>query len=154
MKTSEQITNFLSHKNIAVVGVSRNPQTNVGNAIYKKFKNAGYNVYQINPNADEINGEKCYRSLSSTPGKVEAVFLSTHPQKSLDVVKECIENGIKQVWFHRAFGDGSYSKEAEDFCKEHGIDAITYGCPMMYVKPVDFGHKCIRFFMKLGGKLS
>lgn len=154
MKTSEQITNFLSHKNIAVVGVSRNPKTSVGNIIYKKLKDAGYNIFQVNPNVDEIEGEKCYRSLSAAPVKVEAAFLTTHPQKSLDAVKECAGNGIKQVWFHRAFGDGSYSKEAEDFCKENGIDAITYGCPMMYVKPVDFGHKCIRFFMKLGGKLS
>lgn len=154
MKTSEQINNFLSYKNIAIAGVSRNPKSSVGNFIYKKFKDAGYNVFQINPNADEIEGEKCYRNLSSTPQKADGVFITTHPEKSLDVVKDCFENGITKVWFHRSIGNGSYSKEAEDFCKEKNIDAITYGCPMMYIKPVDFFHNCFKFFMKLGGKLS
>lgn len=153
MNTTQLINSFLEQKNIAVAGVSRNPKEAVGNLIYKKFKNAGYNVYAINPNADEIEGEKCYRSLKSVPETLDAVFISTHPDQSLNVVKECVGLGINKVWFHRAFGQGSYDPQAEKFCKENNIDAIIYGCPMMYVKPVDFGHKCIRFFMKIGRKL-
>lgn len=153
MSTSKVIEVFLEQKNIAVAGMSRKPQGAVGNLVYKKFKNAGYNVYAINPNADEIEGEKCYRSLKSVPVKLDAVFISTNPNQSLDVVKECAEIGINKVWFHRSFGKGSYDDKAEKFCKENRIDAIVYACPMMYVPPVDFGHKCIKFFMKLGGKI-
>lgn len=154
MNTTQLIEEFLKQKNIAVAGMSRKPQGAVGNLVYKKFKNAGYNVFAINPNADEIEGEKCYRTLKSVPTKPDAVFISTHPDQSLDVVKDCAELGINKVWFHRSFGQGSYNQDAEKFCKEKGIDAIIYACPMMYVKPVDFGHKCIKFFMKIGGKLK
>ena len=154
MSTTELIEEFLQQKNIAVAGISRKPQGAVGNLVYKKFKDAGYNVFAINPNADEIEGEKCYRGLKNVPTKPDAVFISTHPKQSLNVVKECAELRINKVWFHRSIGNGSYDKEAEQFCKDNGIDAIVYACPMMFVPPVDFGHKCIKFFMKIGGKLK
>jgi hypothetical protein len=154
MNTTLLIEQFLQQKNIAVAGISRNPSGSVGNLVYKKFKDAGYNVFAVNPNADEIQGEKCYRSLKAIPEKLDAVFLATHPKQSLEVVKECADVGIKKVWFHRSFGNGSYDKASEIFCKENGIDAIIYACPMMFIQPVDFGHKCIRFFMKIGGKLK
>ncbi|HOI29200.1 MAG TPA: CoA-binding protein [Melioribacteraceae bacterium] len=154
MNTEQLIDQFLKQKRIAVAGISRNPQGAVGNLVYKKFKNAGYEVFAINPKADEIEGEKCYRTLKDVPGKPDAVFLSTHPDQSLNVVKECAGLGIKNVWFHRSFGKGSYNEAAEKFCRDNGIDPIIYGCPMMYIAPVDFGHKCIRFFMKVGGKLK
>lgn len=154
MNTTKLIEEFLQQKNIAVAGISRKPQGAVGNIVYKKFKDAGYNVFAINPNADEIEGEKCYRTLKNVPAIPDAVFISTHPGQSLDVVKECAQLGIKKVWFHRSIGNGSYNKEAEQFCNDNGIDAIVYACPMMFIQPVDFGHKCIKFFLKIGGKLK
>lgn len=153
MKTSELIHDFLQTKNIAVAGVSRNPQGGVGNFIYKKFKQCGYNVFQINPNADAIEGETCYHDLKSIPQKIDSVFIATNPGQSLSVAKQCVENGISKIWFHRAFGNGSYSKEAEDFCRQNNITPIIYGCPVMYLQPVDPFHKCIKFFMKLSGKI-
>lgn len=153
MKTSQLINEFLQTKNIAVAGVSRNPQGGVGNFIYKKFKQCGYNVFQINPNAGTIEGDVCYYDLKSVPQKIDSVFIATNPEQALAVVKQCVENGISKVWFHRAFGNGSYSKEAEDLCKQNNITPIIYGCPVMYLQPVDFGHKCIKFFMKLSGKI-
>ncbi|MBI1939361.1 MAG: CoA-binding protein [Ignavibacteriales bacterium] len=153
MKTSQLINEFLQTKNIAVAGVSRNPQGGVGNFIYKKFKQSGYNVFQINPNAGTIEGDICYCDLKSIPQKIDSVFIATNPEQSLAVVTQCIENGVSKIWFHRAFGNGSYSKEAEDFCRQNNIIPITYGCPVMHLQPVDFGHKCIKFFMKLSGKI-
>lgn len=153
MNTKQLIEEFLQQKNIAIAGISRNPNGAVGNAVYKKFKDAGYSVFAVNPKADTIDGEKCYHDLKSIPIKPDAVFLSTHPNKSLDVVRQCAELGINKVWFHRSFGIGSYNEEAENYCRDNGIAAIVYACPMMFVPPVDFGHKCIRFFMKLGGKI-
>lgn len=154
MNYQQKVENFLSKKIIAVAGVSRNPQTEVGNAIYKKFKSAGYTVYPINPSAEMIEGDKCYPNLKSIPQKAEAVLITTNPKNSLQVVRECSELGINLVWFHRSFGNGSYSKEAEDFCSNNGITAITNGCPMMYIRDADFGHKVAKFFFKLFGRLK
>ena len=154
MNYQQKVEAFLSKKIIAVAGVSRNPKTEVGNAIYKKIKSAGYTVYPINPSADVVEGDKCYPNLKSTPQKAEAVLITTNPKNSLQVVRECAEAGINLVWFHRSFGDGSYTKEAEDFCKANGITAITAGCPMMHIKDADFFHKMAKFFFKLSGKLK
>ena len=54
---------------------------------------------------------------------------------------------------HRSFGAGSVSEPAAQYCREHGIAVIPGGCPMMFCEPVDFGHKCIRFFLRLSGGL-
>lgn len=151
---SKKINEFLIRKNIAIAGVSRDPKKGTGIFIYNKFKDAGYNVFAVNPYADEINGVKCYRNVKSIPEKIDAVFTVTHPNTSLAISKECAEAGIKMLWFHRFVGQGSYSAEAEEFCKENNIDVITSGCPVMYLRPVDFAHKCFKFFLNISGKLK
>ena len=151
---SEKVESFLSSKNVAVAGISRNPKTETGNAIYNKLKSAGYNVYPINPNADNIEGDKCYHDLKSVPEKIEAVMISTNPNTAVSVAKECKELGIEKVWFHKTIGKGSYSNDAVNFFFFFWITAIESGCPMMHIKPVDFPHKCIHFTLKLFGKLS
>lgn len=150
----EKVEAFLNFKNIAVTGVSRKAGTSVGNPIYQKFKSAGYNVYQVNPNAEVIEGDKCYPDLKSIPQKVKAVMVCTNPKDSIDVVKECKELGIENVWFHNTLGSGSYSKEAVEFCRQNKINSIESGCPMMHVGTVDFGHKCIHFVLNMFGKLK
>jgi hypothetical protein len=61
--------------------------------------------------------------------------------------------GIKHVWFHRSFGQGSVAEEALSFCRDNDITVIPGGCPMMFVEKVDFGHKCMRWFLGLTGGL-
>ena len=153
MNYQEKVNDFLSQKVIAVAGVSRNPKGEVGNPIYVKFRTSGYTVYPINPFADQIEGDKCYPKLNATPQKPDAVFIATNPAASIDIVKQCIANGISRVWFHRAFGNGSFSEEAAKLGEENGLSVIRAGCPMMFIKDADFFHKMIGFFMKIFGKL-
>ena len=144
MLQTSQIENFLSSKIIAIVGVSRKKDI-PANAIFKKFNNAGYRVFAINPNASEIDGFKCYPDVLSLPAKPEGVFLASTPDVSERVVKECISLGIKQVWMHRGIGNGSYSEVAHSLCRDNDIDAITNGCPMMFIKPIDPFHRILRW---------
>lgn len=150
---NERIKKFISLKNIAVAGVSRKPQTETGNIIYKKFKDNGYNVFAVNPNAVEIEGEKCYPNLKSIPSPVEGVFINTSPSVTMSVLKDCKEAGIKYAWIHRSIGNGSYNSAAEKYCEKNGIELIPRGCPMMYVGKVNFPHKCLKGVLKLTGKL-
>jgi uncharacterized protein len=154
MNYQQKVNDFLNQKIIAIAGVSRNPKTEVGNAIYKKFKDAGYTVYPINPFAEFIEGDKCYANLGATPKKADAVFIVTNPSASLNIVKQCIENGIPRVWFHRAFGSGSFSEDAAKLGEENGLSVIRAGCPMMFIKDADSFHKLVGFFMKIFGKLA
>jgi predicted CoA-binding protein len=147
-----QVAEFLSKKRIAVAGVSRDSQQ-PANAIYRKLKGAGYHVYAINPNAAQVEGDHCYPDLHSTPEPVEAVMVVTHPDIAARVVRECADLGIRHVWLHRSFGQGSVSEEAAAECERQNINCLVGGCPMMYCEPVDFGHRCMRWILKLQRRL-
>ncbi|HET8674471.1 MAG TPA: CoA-binding protein [Blastocatellia bacterium] len=147
-----QVAGFLSNRSIAVAGVSRDP-AQPANLIYRKLKDSGHRVFPINPNATQVEGDSSYPDLRSVPEPVEAVVIATHPDVSVQVVRDCAELGINQVWFHRSFGEGSVSEEAVRECELRGIDCIVGGCPMMYCAPVDFAHRCMRWILKLQNRV-
>jgi uncharacterized protein len=146
------ISDFLDQKALAVAGVSGRDMQSPSNAIFRKFKEAGYRVYPVNPNASTVEGETCYPDVKSLPESVGGVVIATAPSAAASVARDCVEAGIKIVWFHRSFGGGSYSDEAVSLCREKGIAVISSGCPLMYCEPVDPGHKCIRWILKFFGR--
>ena len=147
------IENFLSQKRIAVAGVSRNPQGEAANLIYRKLRETGYQVFAINPNAELVEGDRCYASLKSIAQPVDAVVIATRPEVAEEIVRECAAIGVSRVWMHRSFGEGSVSDAATEFCHENQIAVIAGGCPMMFCEPVDFGHKCMRWILRWSGSL-
>lgn len=143
------VDGFLGEQRIAVVGVRREVQ-DAANSIYKKLKDSGYQVFAVNPKAQEIEGDPCYPDIASIPGGVGAAMLVTRPEISTQVVKDAVAAGVKHVWMHRSIGN-SISEEAVQYCREHGVSVIPGGCPMMFVPPVDFGHKCMKAIGKFAG---
>ena len=137
---------FLAHKRIAVTGVSRKAGDHGSNAVFKRLRERGYEVFAVNPNADEVEGARSYRNLRSIPGGVEAVVIATAPDKAEGTMRECAELGIKHVWMHRLYGQGSVSADAAAYGREHGITVIDGGCPLMFGPAADFGHKVVRVF--------
>jgi hypothetical protein len=84
--------------------VSRTP-ANHGN-VYKRLRERGYEVFAVNPNADEVEGDTAYHDLHSIPGGVEAVVIGTRPEIADETMRECADLGITQVWMHRGPGAG------------------------------------------------
>ena len=143
---------FLSHRRIAVAGVSRD-EPNAANLIYRRLKADGYDVFAVNPAADEVEGDRCFRSLSAIDGGVDGVVIGTPPDAVLQVVEECATLGVRRVWLHKGIGQGSLSDAAVHYCEEHDVAVIAGACPMMFVRPTDFGHKCICWVLGRFGKL-
>ena len=141
----EAAAEFLSKKRIAVAGVSRESGGgHGGNPVYLRLRDRGYDVYAINPNADQVEGDSSYPNLRTIPGGVEAVVIATHPKVVGDVMQECIDLGIKHVWMHRGPGGGSVSHEAAE---------LEGGCPLMYAPTGDVGHKVMRGVLSLVGRI-
>lgn len=140
----EAASEFLAHKRIAVTGVSRKPREHGSNTVFKRLQGRGYQVFAVNPNADEVEGSPSYHDLRSIPGGVDAVVIATAPDKAEGTMRECAELGIKHVWMHRSFGQGSVSASAAAYGREHGITVIEGGCPLMFEPAADFGHKVMR----------
>jgi predicted CoA-binding protein len=141
----EAASDFLGNRRVAVTGVSRTPKTHGSNNVYKRLRERGYEVFAVNPNADEVEGDPCYQDLKSIPGGVEAVVIGTRPEIAEDTMRECAELGINQVWMHRGPGKGSVSQAATAYGRQHGITVIDGGCPCMFGPTADFGHKVMRF---------
>jgi uncharacterized protein len=137
----EAASAFLAKKRVAVTGVSRTPKTHGSNNVYRRLRERGYQVFAVNPNADQVEGDPCYRDLSSIPGGVEAVVIATRPEIAEETMHECAELGIKHVWMHRGPGQGSVSDTATAYGREHGLTVIDGGCPLMFEPTADFGHK-------------
>jgi predicted CoA-binding protein len=140
---------FLSHKRVAVTGVSRNAGGHGSNVVYQRLKDRGYDVYAVNPNAETIDGDPCYPDLHAIPGGVEAVVIGTRPERALATVQECDDLGIKDVWMHRSFGGGSVSEQATAYGREHGMTVIDGGCPLMFEPTSDPGHKMIKMVCRM-----
>lgn len=148
MPTMKEATaEFLAKKRIAVTGVSRNPKGHGSNVVYQRLRDRGYEVFAVNPNADEVEGDPCYHDLESIPGGVEAVVIGTRPEAAEATMQQCDELGIASVWMHRGFGGGSVSPEAAAYGREHGITVIDGGCPLMFDPTADFGHKIMKVML-------
>lgn len=157
VKLDPLVKNFLSQKRIAVVGVSDKRDTGC-NLAYRKFKATGYTVSAVNPRISSFEGDPCYPDLMSIPEKPQAVFILTNPGVTEQIVRQCIELGVKHVWMHcmmgtrpgLAAGMTSVSPQAVQLCRENGIAVIPGGCPNQHLQP-DFGHAVMRgLFRTLG----
>lgn len=144
---------FLSHKRVAVTGVSRTPANHGSNVVYKRLRERGYDVFAVNPNASEVEGDHAYPDLGSIPGGVEAVVIGTRPETAEATMRECAGLGIEHVWMHRGPGAGSVSEAAAAFGREHGIAVIDGGCPCMFGETADPGHRAMRVLLTISGNV-
>jgi hypothetical protein len=146
MVTLNQIQDFLAPRKMAMAGVSRNPKK-FGGAIFKGLKEKGFELYPINPNAEEIQGVKCYKSVSDLPAEVEHLFIVT-PKYETDVVaRAAVSKGMKMVWIQQQ----SETPEAVKTIEEAGIPLIYKKCIMMFADPVKSVHGFHRFLVKTFG---
>ena len=150
----EAATEFLSQKRIAVAGVSRESGgSHGGNPVYVRLRARGYDVFAVNPNATEVEGDRCYPNVKAIPDGVDAVVIGTHPDVAESVMQDCIDAGIKYVWMHRGPGGGSVSAAATKLGRDSGVTVIDGGCPLMYDPTADFGHKMMKGVLSLVGKV-
>jgi len=152
-KIKEAAADFLDNRRVAVTGVSRDPKGHGSNVVYQRLRERGYEVFAVNPNADEVEGDTCYHDLRAIPGGVDAVVIATSPEVAEETMRECADLAIKHVWMHRGPGAGSVSKSAADYGRQQGIAVIDGGCPCMFDPTADRGHKVMRAVFTLTGNV-
>ena len=118
-----EIKQILSMKNVAVVGMSRDPSKDA-HLIPKYLINNGYNVIPVNPTADEILGRKCYKSLLDVPEKIDIVDVFRPSEHVPPIVQDAIAKGVKVVWMQL----GISNKEATQEAAEHDIKVVYNRC--------------------------
>lgn len=150
MDLREAAHQFLQEKRVAIVGVSREP-TETANAIFARFRAQGYEVFPVNPAAQEVEGVPCYARVQDIPGGVGAAMLVTTPAASAVVARDCVAAGVRWVWMHRSIGD-SVSEEAVIYLRQNQVNVIPGACPMMFLAP-DGAHKAMCWLMQAVGRI-
>ena len=107
----------------------------------------------VNPSTDRVEGNPCYPTLAAVPAPLDGVVIVTPPEAATALVEDCAALGIPRVWMHQGIGHGSVSDSAVAHARKHGIAVIPGACPMMFLDPVDVGHRCIRAFSRVVGHL-
>ena len=148
----DAVNDFLAQQRIAVAGVSRASDA-AANLIYRRLRDADYDVFAVNPAATTVEGDPCFTDLASLPERPDGLVIATPPEAAPALVRACADLGIPRVWMHRSFGTGSVSDEATDLGQKLGLTVIPGACPMMFLDPVDGGHTCIRWMLKWTGGL-
>ncbi len=146
MTTLNQIQKFLEPRKMAVAGASRNPKK-FGGAVLKELKEKGFTLYPVNPNAEEIQGLKCFKSVLDLPDDVNHLFIVTPKLESLAVVNAAIQKKMKMIWIQQK----SETTEAVKKIEDAGIPLIHKKCILMFADPVKGPHNLHRFFVKLFG---
>lgn len=149
MKTSKKsIETFLESRKMAVAGVSRNPKK-FGFTVYKDLKEKGYQVYPINPNLEQLDGNPCFHSVSALPLDVRNLLIITPKTQTLQVVKEALEKGIDNIWIQQM----SETREVLDYLKDKELNLVVKECILMWMEPVSSIHKFHRNILKFFGRL-
>lgn len=121
--SDSEIKEILSMKNVAVVGMSKNPEKDA-HQIPRYLMNNGYNVIPVNPTADEILGKKCYKNLRDVAENVDIVDVFRPSEDVPPVVKDAIAKGVKVVWMQLGISNKEAAKEAS----EKGIKVVYNRC--------------------------
>ena len=148
MNTKAAVDDFLAQRSLAVVGVSRGGKK-FGNLAYRELKDKGYQLYPVHPEAEALEGDKYYPSLSALQEPVGGVLIIVPPAETEQVVRDAAAAGIPRIWMQQ----GAESEGAIRFCDEHGISVVAGECILMFAEPLRFYHKPHRWVWKLLGKL-
>lgn len=119
----DQIKEILFLKNVAVVGISKNPEK-AAHYVPKYLSEHGYNIIPINPNADQILNKKCFRNIDEVHHQVDIVDVFRPSDQVLPIVKQAIRKRPRVIWLQ----EGIHNPEAEELAKKAGIEVVFNRC--------------------------
>ncbi|HKS46944.1 MAG TPA: CoA-binding protein [Amycolatopsis sp.] len=108
---------------IAVVGLSRDPGK-AAHAVPASLQAAGFRIIPVHPSADELLGEKVYRSLTDIPEPVDLVDVFRPPVEAPEIARQAVAIGAKTLWLQQ----GIVSAEARRIAEEGGLDYVEDRC--------------------------
>jgi predicted CoA-binding protein len=110
----------------AVVGCSPDPRRD-SHRIAELLQRRGFRVIPVNPNADEVLGERCYASVTEIPAResVEVVDIFRRADRAGVHVDEAIAAGARAVWMQLGVIDEAAAQRALDA----GLLVVMNRCP-------------------------
>ena len=140
MKISELVDGFLTQRTLAVVGVSRK-KTDFSRQLVDLMRRNNYTIYPVNPHADELDGEHCYRQVSDIPSPVEGAMLMVSDAQLDAAIRECIAAGISKIWIYGVGHPRKLSMDVLRLSQEKNVSLINGLCPRMFLHDASWPHR-------------
>lgn len=124
--TDEEIRNIYNFKNIAVVGMSRDP-SKAAHFVPKYMIERGFNVIPVNPSAVEILGRRTYSRVSDIKSQVDILDVFRPSEDVYPIVEDSIrKRGIRVIWLQ----EGIHNSDAEKIARDNNIEFVFNRCIM------------------------
>jgi predicted CoA-binding protein len=125
--TEADIKSILAEsKTVAVVGLSPRKERD-SHRVAKYLQSQGYRIIPVNPNADEVLGERSYPDLASVPEPVDVVDVFRRSEAVPEIVEEAIKLGARTIWMQM----GVIHEEAAARAREAGLQVVMDRCMMV-----------------------
>ncbi len=92
--------------------------------VAKYLLDHGFTVVPVNPNYDEVLGQKCYPDLASIPQSVDIVDLFQRPQTAPGYARQAIEIGARVLWLQLSVT----SEEARRIAQDGNLEFVENKC--------------------------
>ncbi|HXV89032.1 MAG TPA: CoA-binding protein [Nitrososphaeraceae archaeon] len=124
--TDEEIRNIYNFKNIAVVGMSRDP-AKAAHFVPKYMIERGFNVIPVNPSAVEILGRRTYSRVSDIKSQIDILDVFRPSEDVYPIVEDSIrKRGIRVIWLQ----EGIHNSDAEKIARDNNIEFVFNRCIM------------------------
>jgi len=122
--SDQQIKDLLSRAHtIAVVGLSSS-RVRASYGVSQYMQSAGYRIIPVNPNEQQVLGEKAYARLEDIPEKIDVVEVFRRPEFVPEVVDAAIRVGARAIWMQEGVADEAAAQRA----REAGLFVIMDSC--------------------------
>jgi predicted CoA-binding protein len=122
--SDETVRSILAEsRTIAVVGMSARPERD-SHRVAAYLQEEGYRIIPVNPNLEEVLGEKAYPSLEAIPDEVDVVDIFRKPEAVPEIVDAAIRIGAKAIWMQ----EGIVHNAAAEKGKAAGLRVVMDRC--------------------------
>lgn len=111
------------HSTIAVVGASRDPGK-AAHSVPAQLHRAGFRIVPVNPHADQLFGERVFRTLGEIPFPVEIVLVFRPSAETPPVARDAVAIGAKALWLQQ----GIHSEDARRIAHDGGLAYVEDEC--------------------------
>ena len=124
--SDNEIRKMYNFKNIAVVGMSRDP-VKAAHFVPKYMIERGYNIIPVNPSANEILGKRTYAKVSDIKPQVDIIDVFRPSENVYSVVEDSVKKpSVKVIWLQ----EGIHNAEAEKVALDNKINVVFNRCIM------------------------
>lgn len=124
--SDNEIQKMYNFKNIAVVGMSRDP-VKAAHFVPKYMIERGYNIIPVNPSANEILGKRTYAKVSDIKSQVDMIDVFRPSEDVYSVVEDSVKKpDVKVIWLQ----EGIHNAEAEKMALDNKINVVFNRCIM------------------------